>query len=142
MSVTEVQVPLPDPPTGIALVLTEHVYNPENGHYEPPLRARPQNASIPSGTLVAPNPLLAVVAGTPIWIYHIVLANVSGAAETCVLAETGGGNTYTVEVPANQTVIVTSTPDAPLFMSRAAGAFMFGSDVAASVVITITYVTK
>ena len=99
MAVVETQVPLPDPPTGVALVLAEHGYNPENGHYEPPLRARPLNASIASGTLAAPAVLLAVAAGVTLWIYHIVLANTSAAAETCVITEPGG-NTYTVEVPA------------------------------------------
>lgn len=145
MSVEDVQIPLPDPPTGVALVTTEHVYNPESGHYEPPLRTRPLNASIPSGTLAAPAALLAVVAGVPVWIYHIVLANTSAAAETCVITEPGG-NTYTVEVPPNTvdhpTLVITSTPDAPLFVSRTAGNITFGSDVATSVTATITYVTK
>lgn len=145
MAVVETQVPLPDPPTGVALVLAEHDYNPENGHYEPPLRARPLNASIASGTLAAPAVLLAVAAGVTLWIYHIVLANTSAAAETCVITEPGG-NTYTVEVPANLTVVVTSTPDAPLFMARNALAvaanITFGSDVITSVTATITYVTK
>ncbi len=139
------QVPLPDPPTGAALITAEHDYNPESGHYEPPLRARPLNASIASGTLAAPAVLLAVVAGGRVWIYHIVLANTSAAAETCVITEPGG-NTYTVEVPANTTVPLISTPEAPLFVARnalgVAANITFGSDVITSVTATITYVAK
>jgi len=142
------QVPLPDPPTGVAVVIAEHDYNPENGHYEPPLRNRPLNAAIASGTLAAPAVLLAiaaVAAGVRLWIYHIVLANTSVAIETCVITEPSG-NTYTVEIPASTTVIVTSTPEAPVFVARTAAAtagnITFGSDVATSVTATITYVAK
>jgi hypothetical protein len=146
MSVTETQVDLPDPPTGMAVVIAKHNYNPENGHYEPPLRAPPLNASVISGTLAAPANLVPVVAAGAIWwVYHIVLANTSGANETCVITEPGG-QTYTVEVLANTTVIVTSTPDAPVFIARNATAaavnITFGSDIITSVTATITYVTK
>jgi len=147
MSIQESQAGLPAPPTGVALVIAEHEYNPENGHYEPPLRAQPLNAWIASGTLAAPAILLALAAGVRVWVYHIVLANTSGGNETCVITGPEAvPNTYTVEVPQNTTVIVTSTPDAPVFVARvpaaAAGNITFGSDILGAVTATITYVTK
>ena len=51
MAVNEAQVPLPAPPTGAAIVFTEHVYNPENGHYEPSIRGVPLSRA-GSGELV------------------------------------------------------------------------------------------
>lgn len=144
------QVPLPGPPTGVALVITEHGYNPETGHYEPPLRTRPENASIDSGTLAAPTNLIIFAAGDrPVWIYHIVLANTGNTVQTCEITEPGG-NVYTVELPANTldhpTAIITSTPDAPLFVARPAAAVVsnlqFGSTTLGQVTATITYVAK
>lgn len=144
MSVTEQQTPLPTPPTGHDQTIVEQTFNPENKHFEPILLALPRNATIASGVLAAPTVLLAVAAGVPVWIYYITLANTSGAAETCVITEPGVLTTLTVEVPANQTVILPSTPNAPIFMSRpaAAGNITVYSDVLGAVTVTIAYVTK
>ena len=138
MSVTEVQVPLPPPPTGVALVTAEHVYNPESGHYEPSIRGVPLNVNLLAPLAAAA--FLVVVANAPVWFYHFVFANTGGAVETVTLAEFGG-NTYIVEVPANQTVVLISTPDAPLFVSRTAGAITLLGDVGTTQV-TATYVVK
>ncbi|GAJ08546.1 unnamed protein product, partial [marine sediment metagenome] len=119
--------------------------------YEPPLRAQPLNAWIASGVVAAPAVLLALAAGVRVWVYHIVLANMTANPETCVITGPEAvPNTYTVEVPANTTAnptaIITSTPDAPLFVARvpaaAAGNITFYSDVLGAVTATITYVTK
>jgi len=60
--------------------------------------------------------------------------------ETVTLAEPGG-NTYIVEIPANLTVVLISTPDAPLFVSRTAGNITLLGDVGTTQV-TATYVVK
>ena len=138
MAVVESQVPLPAPPTGVALVLTEHVYNPENGHYEPSIRGLPLNVNLLSPLVVAA--FLAVAANTAVWFYHFVFANTGGAVVTVTLAEPGG-NTYIVEVPANQTVTMISNPDAPLFVSRAVGNITLLGTIA-TVQVTATYVVK
>ena len=144
MSDNEVNVPLPTPPTGFDTSIVQQEYNPEIGHFEPPLKARPLTASIASGTLAAPNALLAVAAGVVVWVYQIMLANTSAAAETAVI--TYGAFTYTVEIPANNSIPIISTPSAPIFFARNATAaavnMTFGSDVAGAVTATITYVTK
>lgn len=138
MSVQEAQVPLPAPPTGVSLVIAEHEYNPENGHYEPPIRGLPLNVNLLAPLAAAA--FLAVVAGAPVWFYHFVFANTGAAVETVTLTEPGG-NTYIVEVPANQTVNMISTPSAPLFVSRTAGNITLLGDVGTTQV-TATYVVK
>jgi len=144
MSVQESQVPLPDPPTGVALIIAEHEYNPENGHYEPPIRGVPLNASADCGITPATNPLIAVALGAPVWIYHLVFANTGGAIETVVLTEPGPlANTYTVQVPANTTMAMISTPSAPLFVSRVAAAGnITAQSTAGTTTVTVTYVVK
>ena len=141
MSIQESQVPLPAPPTGVAIVIAEHEYNPENGHYEPSIRGLPLNANIASGTLAAPTTLLTVVANAPVWIYALVLANINAAVQNCVITEIGG-NTYTIEIPANSTYFVTSNPDAPIFISRTAGIMTVGSTLVGTIDVTATYVIK
>ena len=141
MAVNETQVPLPAPPTGVSVIIAEHEYNPENGHYEPSIRGLPLNAAILSGTLAAPTVLLAVVANAPVWIYAWVFANNNAAIQACVVTEPGG-NTYTLEIPADTTYFVTSNPDAPLFMSRTAGNITVGSTLAGAVTVTAAYVVK
>ena len=140
MSVVESQVPLPAPPTGMDGVVARHNYNPENGFYEPSLRNPPQNAGI-AVTNVAANLVAGILAATPIWIYHMVFANTTAAAVTMTLTEPGA-NTYIVEVPANDTRIVTSNPDAPLFRSTAAGNLTVVGSAAPSGNVTIAYVVK
>lgn len=140
MSVTEVQVPLPPPPTGVALVIAEHEYNPESGHYEPPLRDVPRNANVvaavaPGGQLIA-----GVTPAAPVWIYHLVFAN-AGAAEIVTLTRPDDGITYVVAVPANLTTVIVSTPQAPLFVSRGTGNIM-AVGAAGNVTVTATYVVK
>lgn len=141
MSVTEIQIPLPDPPTGVALVITEHEYNPESGHYEPPLRDRPLTAS---ATVTVPPAaaalLLTVGAGAPVWIYHLVLAN-EGGNERVTITETGG-NTYIVDVPLNDTVVIVSTPQAPIFVSRVAGPITVVGNAGGNIRVTAMYVIK
>ena len=143
MSIQESQVPLPAPPTGVSIVIAEHEYNPENGHYEPSIRAIPLTANLLAPAAVGPfGP--AIVANTTIWYYHFVFANTIGAAETITLTEPGG-LTYIVEVPQNTTLVITSTPDAPLFMARIAGAVvnttLLGS-TGAGTMVTAAYVVK
>jgi hypothetical protein len=138
MSIQESQVPLPAPPTGAALIIAEHEYNPENGHYEPSIRGVPLNVNAVAPLVAAA--FLAVVANTAVWFYHFVFANAGGAAVTVTLAEPGG-NTYIVDVPANQTVTVVSNPDAPLFMSRVAGNITILGTIA-TVQVTAAYVVK
>ncbi|MEE9316518.1 MAG: hypothetical protein V3U97_05355 [bacterium] len=138
MAVVESQVPLPAPPTGVSIVLTEHVYNPENGHYEPPIRGPPLNVNLLSPLAAAA--FLAVAANTAVWFYHFVFANTGGAAVTVTLAEPGG-NTYIVEVPANTTVQMISNPNAPLFVSRVVGNITLLGTIA-TVQVTATYVVK
>ena len=67
--------------------------------------------------------------------------NTGGAVETITLAEPGG-NTYIVEVPANQTITLISTPDAPLFVSRTAGNILLAGDIGAVTQVTAAYVVK
>lgn len=139
MAVNETQVPLPAPPTGAAIVFTEHVYNPENGHYEPSIRGVPLNVNAVAPA--AAGAFLVVVANAPVWFYHFVFANPIAAVETITLTEQGG-NTYIVEVPANQTITIVSTPDAPLFMSRTAGAITILGSTGAGTQVTAAYVVK
>ena len=141
MSIQESQVPLPAPPTGVALVIAEHEYNPENGHYEPSIRGLPLNADILSGTLAAPTTLLTMVANAPVWIYALAIANNNAAVQQCVITEFGG-NTYIVDIPASSTYFVVSNPDAPIFISRTAGIMTVGSTLAGSINVTATYVVK
>ena len=139
MSIQEAQVPLPAPPTGVAIVTAQHEYNPENGHYEPSIRGLPLNVNAVAPLAAAA--FLVVVANAPVWFYHFVFANTGGAAETITLTE-AGGNTYIVEVPANNTVQMISTPDAPLFVSRTAGNITIAGSVGAVTQVTATYVVK
>ena len=139
MAIVETQVPLPAPPTGAAIVFTEHVYNPENGHYEPSLRAVPLNVNLQAPAVAAA--FLAVVANAPVWFYHLVFAETAGAAEIITLTEPGG-NTYIVNLAANQTITLISTPDAPLFVSRVAGNIMLLGSTGAGTFVTATYVVK
>ena len=139
MAVVETQVPLPAPPTGVALVIAEHEYNPENGHYEPPIRGLPLNVNLAAPAVAAA--FLAVVANAPVWFYHFVFANPIAAVETITLVEPGG-NTYIVEVPANQTITIVSTPSAPLFVSRTAGNITLLGSTGAGTQVTATYVVK
>lgn len=136
----ESQVTLPDPPTGAAIVEAQHEYNPETGHYEPIFRNLPLNANL-LAPLVAAAIIPGVTAAAPVWIYAMVFANTGGAVETCTLAEPGG-NTYIVEIPANQTVTITGNArDAPLFVSRAAGNITLLGD-AGTTQVTLSYVVK
>ena len=139
MSVQETQVPLPAPPTGVALVIAEHEYNPENGHYEPSIRGVPLNVNAVAPAVAGA--FLAVAANAPVWFYHFVFANTLGAVETITLTEPGG-NTYIVTVPANTTVTLVSNPDAPLFMSRTAGNITILGTVGAGTQVTAAYVVK
>ena len=139
MSVQEVQVPLPAPPTGVSAITARHEYNPENGHYEPSIRGLPLNVNLVAPALAAA--FLAVVANAPVWFYHFVFANTGGAAETITLAEPGG-NTYIVEVPANTTTTLISNPNAPLFVSRTAGNITLLGTVGAATQVTAAYVVK
>lgn len=137
-AINEAQTPLPVPPTGVDTTITEHDFNPENAHYEPLLKNGPQNA-VALATPVVAN-FIPVTATARPWIYYILLANTGGVAGTVILAEPGG-NTLTVEVPANLTVIVPSTPEAPIFVSRTAGQITIISDIA-TIAVTATYVNK
>jgi len=139
MSVQETQVPLPAPPTGVALVIAEHEYNPENGHYEPSIRGLPLNVNAVAPAVAGA--FLAVAANAPVWFYHFVFANTLGAVETITLTEPGG-NTYIVTVPANTTVTLVSNPDAPLFMSRTVGNITILGTVGAGTQVTAAYVVK
>ena len=139
MSIQEAQVPLPAPPTGVALIIAEHEYNPENGHYEPSIRGVPLNVNAVAPAVAGA--FLAVVANAPVLFYHFVFANPIAAVETITLTEPGG-NTYIVEVPANNTVTLVSTPDAPLFVSRVAGNFTILGSSGAGTQVTAAYVVK
>jgi len=135
------QETLPDPPTGVALVIAEHVYNPETGHYDPSLRNRPLTAG---ATVTVPPAaaalLITVVAGAPVWIYHLVLANLGGNERVTITEP--GNNTYIVDVPANQTIPIVSTPQAPIFVSRVAGPITVAGDAGGNIRVTAMYVTK
>jgi hypothetical protein len=139
MSVNESQVPLPAPPTGVALITAQHEYNPENGHYEPSIRGVPLNVNAVAPAVAAA--FLAVAANTAVWFYHFVFANTGGAVETITLTEPGG-NTYIVEVPANNTITIVSNPNAPLFVSRTAGNIAIIGTVGALTQVTAAYVVK
>ena len=140
MSIVEAQTPLPAPPTGMDETIAVHSFNPENGFYEPAAKTPPLNANI-AITNIAQNLIVGIVAATPVWIYHMVFANTTAAARTITLTEPGG-NTYIMVIPANNTVVVVSTPDAPLFMSRTAGNLTVIGDAALSGNITIAYIVK
>lgn len=141
MAIAESQVTLPPPPTGVTgTVDALHVYNPESGHYEPIFRGPPLNANLlaPVAPAVA---IIAVVANAPVWIYHMVFANTGGAVVTVTLAEPGG-NTYIVQVPANDTLVIQGNAlSDPLFMSTAAGNITVVG-TAATVQVTLSYVVK
>ena len=136
--INEQQTPLPVPPTGIDTTITDHHFNPESGHYEPLLKNLPLNANL-LAPLVAAN-FIAVTATARPWIYYLTLANVAGAVVTVTLAEPGG-NTLIVQVPANDTVILRSTPDAPIFVSRTVGNITLVATIA-TVQVTATYTNK
>ena len=138
MSVTEVQTPLPVPPTGHDDTITIHPFNPESGHYEPSLKNVPLNVNALAGLVAAA--FLAVTAAARPWFYYFVFANTGAAVGTVTLTEPGG-NTLIVEIPANLTVTLPSNPDAPIFVSRTAGNITIVSDVA-TVQVTATYVMK
>ena len=140
MSIVEAQTPLPTPPTGMDTTITVHPFNPENGFYEPTAKTPPLNANI-AITNAAQNLIVGIVAATPVWIYHMVFANNTAGVITYTLTEPGG-NTYIVVVPANTTVVILSTLDAPLFRSTAAGNLTVVGDAVLSGNITIAYVVK
>lgn len=140
MSIVEAQTPLPVPPTGHDLTIVEHTYNPHSGFNEPLVKNAPLNANI-AVNAVAQVLIAGLVAANPAWIYHIVIANTTGAVRLYTLAEPGG-NTYIVNVAANTTLVILSTPAAPLFRSTAAGNITIQGDAAPSGNITIAYVTK
>ena len=138
MAVQEAQVPVPVPPTGVDEHSTLHEFNPETGHYEPPLKNGVLNANLLSPLAAAA--FIAVTATARPWIYYLTLANVAGAVVTVTLAEPGG-NTLIVQVPANDTVILRSTPDAPIFVSRTVGNITLLGTLA-TVQVTATYTNK
>lgn len=139
MSVTEVQTGLPTPPTGIAIVTTEHEYNPHKGFYEPSLKNIPVSASVVA-TAVGANLIAGLLATGPVWIYAMVFANGGAAVTTCTLTEPGG-RTYVVRIPANDSIVIVSNPYAPLFISTAAGN-LTATDALATTTVTVTYVVK
>ena len=139
MAVVEAQVPLPVPPTGVDEHSTLHEFNPESGHYEPPLKNGVLNASLLSPLAAAA--FIAVTATARPWLYYIVIANIGGAVVTVTLAEPGG-NTLVVEVPANDTVTLPSVPTAPIFVSRTVGNITLVADIAAVAAVTVTYTNK
>ena len=122
------------------LVTAEHKFNPENGFYEPSAKTPPLNAGI-AVTNAAQNLIVGILVATPVWIYHMVFANNTAAVRTYTLTEPGA-NTYIMVVPANTTVVIVSTPDAPLFKSTAAGNLTVVGDAALSGNITIAYIVK
>jgi len=138
MAVQEAQTPLPVPPTGFDTSIVQQEFNAESGHFEPPLKNAPQNISI-LAPVVAVN-ILAVTATARPWFYYGVFANTGGAAVTVTITEPGG-NTLIVQVPANQTVTLASTPTAPIFISRTAGNINIAGSIA-TVQCTLTYVMK
>jgi len=122
------------------MTYAEHDFNPESGTYEPLLLNRPVNRNI-AITNAAQNLIAGIVATNPVWIYHMVFANTTAAVRTITLTEPGG-RTYIVVVPANNSIIIVSTPDAPLFRSTAAGNLTVVGDAVVSGNITVTYAVK
>ena len=139
MAIVEAQVPVPIPPTGVDENINVMEFNPETGHFEPPLKNLPLNANAVAG-IVAAN-FIAVTAAARPWLYYIIIANTGGAVVTVTLAEPGG-NTLVVEVPANDTRILASTPTAPIFVSRTVGNITLVADIAAVAAVTVTYTNK
>lgn len=140
MSVVEAQIPLPAPPTGMDLVNAEHGYNPHSGFYEPPLKNVPLTASL-AVTAAVQNLVVGVTVANPIWVYSIVYANNTAAGRFINITEPGG-QFIIVAAPANTTVALISTPDAPLFRNTAAGNITVQGDAPLSGAVTITYTTK
>lgn len=140
MSVVEAQTPLPAGLTGHDLTIAEARFNPHNGFYEPPLNNPPLNANI-AVTAAAQNLIAGLVAANPVWIYHMVFANNTAGVITYTLTEPGGG-LYVVTVPANNTIVVVGTVEAPLFRSTAVGAIQITGSAAASGFITVAYIVK
>ena len=137
MAIVEAQVPVPVPPTGVDEHSTLMEFNPETGHFEPPLKNGVLNANLLAPVLAAN--FIAVTATARPWIYHLVFAN-TGALTTVTLAEPGG-NTLIVVVPANDTIVMASTPTAPIFVSRTVGNITL-LGVLATVQVTATYTNK
>jgi len=140
MSVVEAQTPLPTPPTGADGTYARHDFNPENGFNEPLSKTPPQNAGI-AVTNAAQNLVAGIIAGTSVWVYHIMFTNTTGAAIIYTLTEPGG-NTYIVTVAANTSLPVTSLPNAPLFKTVGAGNLTVVGSAAISGQVTIAYITK
>ncbi len=138
MAINEAQVPLPTPPTGVDETQAVHPFNPENGHYQPSLLNGPQNVNQLAPLVAAA--FLAVAANTAVWFYAFVFANTQAVAVDVTLTEPGG-NTYIVTVPGDDTVTITSTPEAPLFVSRTAGNITIIATIA-TVQVTATYTVK
>lgn len=113
MSVTEVQVPLMDRPTGMAVVIAEHYYNPLNGFYEPLLQTAPDSHTI---TATVAGALLTTVPATvnSRYVYILVLSNTGAAGGTITITDTAGA-IMTIYVPAYGTIAIVSTPSAPIF---------------------------
>lgn len=113
MSVTEVQVTLPAPPTGMALVTALHEYNPLNGHYEPLVKLQTLNDEIAATVAGA---LLMTVPATVNRrdVYIIVLSNTGATGDSVTIADAAGTNTITIYVPGYQTIAIVSIPAAPI----------------------------
>lgn len=140
MSVIETQTPLPTPPTGVHIITSEHVFNPHSGHYEPRVKNVPMTAGL-AVTNAAQPLILGLVVANPAWIYHMVFSNNTAGIITYTLTEPGG-MTYIVTVPANNSIVIVGTPDAPLFRSTGAGNLIVVGSALASGNITIAYVIK
>lgn len=138
MSIQEVQGPLMNRPTGMAVVIAEHEYNPLNGFYEPLLHAAPDSATV-----------LAIVAGATLttvpatvnarYAYILVLSNTGAVGGTVTITDQAGA-IMTMFVPANGTIAIVSTPSAPIFQ-MAVGAVNVTSTIAA-IQVFVSYFDK
>lgn len=112
----EQQASLPVQPKGVSLVITEHDYNPANGHYEPMLAVPPANAigvgNLSGGALMLTPPNINAR-----WVYGIIASDGGSGFSAFTLVDSLGPTVKfgPVNVASGGNYTLMSTPDAPIF---------------------------
>lgn len=111
--INEQQGSLPRQPKGVDIVMTDHEFNPANGHYEPVLAVAPaniQNVATSGGSILFTVPATV----NQRWVYGVIAIPQSGD-EYVQLSDSLGANKLPIQAASGVTFILMSTPGAPLF---------------------------
>ena len=140
--VNEQQTSLPPQPKGADLVITEHDFNPENGHYEPELYHAPDSVLgiAQSGG--------AIIFGVPLtvrarWVYGIIATDGGSGLETLIISDvTAGAQKVQAIINSGGNFVVMSDPEAPIFRVPGGDVLQLISVGGNPVVVDLIYIDK